>query len=194
MSGVSTDIRKVTCDGKTMQVDYVGKSKQENGLHSYDLRMRFACQQDGVLTWDLTLKNTTGLTLELGEVAFPFLLNDEYGAYGTQSSNVLTTTEAKQRNIHEQKVLSFHYIGGHSFLHPAGAPHGHRAVSVDSAAGRYLLRMHVPRRRRRRTRRRTRSAGQSTPMPPARSIAGASRGSTTIRRWSSNQAKSAVTA
>ena len=126
LTGHSADIRTVSWDGKLFQVDYHGKSKEETGLHNYDLRMRYTFPQAGVLDWELQLKNTTGLPLEIGELAFPFLLNDDYGAYGTENSSVLANTEARQRNIHENKVLSFHYVGGHSsyslLVRPMGSP------------------------------------------------------------------------
>ena len=114
LTGRSTDVRKVYFDGKSFQVEYSGNSKNEGGIRSFDLAMRFAFPSEGALIWDLTLKNTTGMTLEIGELAFPFMLNDDYGAYGNQSSDVLTNTGAKQSNIHEQKVLAHHYVGGHS--------------------------------------------------------------------------------
>lgn len=110
----SADIRKVSSDGRTFRVDYIGKSGNANGLQSLDVRMSYSFPEDGVLLWDLSLKNTTPYMLEVGELAYPFLLNDDYGAFGTQSSDVLPDTAARQRNIHEQKVLSFHYVGGHS--------------------------------------------------------------------------------
>jgi hypothetical protein len=126
LTAPSSDIRKVSFDGKTFQVEYTGRSEKENGLRSIDLRMSYAFNGEGALIWDLALKNTTGLLLEIGELAFPYLLNDDYGAYGTQSSDVLKTTAEKQRNIHEQKVLAHHYVGGHSsyslIQRPMGAP------------------------------------------------------------------------
>lgn len=125
-TGRSADIRKVEFDGKRFQVSYTGKSQNENGIRSYDLAISYSFSPDGALLWDLAIANTTGLLLEIGEVAFPFLLNDDYGAYGTESSDVLHDTAAKQRNIHEQKVLAHHYVGGHSSYslieRPMGVP------------------------------------------------------------------------
>ena len=122
----SGDIRKASFDGKTFRVAYFGESRNEYGLQSCDLEIQYAFTQQGRLFWDLRLKNTTGLPLEIGEMALPFLVNDDYGAYGTESSDVLEGTAAKQRNIHEQKVLAHHYIGGHSsyslLQRPMGAP------------------------------------------------------------------------
>jgi len=105
----------------------IRRKVQERG-RDQELRSRNAVHVPGTgeLVWDLRLKNTTGVLLEIGELAFPLLVNDDYGAYGTQGSDVLPNTAARQRNIHEQKVLAHHYIGGHSsysFLQrPMGTP------------------------------------------------------------------------
>jgi hypothetical protein len=74
-TGASADIRKISFDGKTLRADYAGKSGKEEGLKSCDLHMSFAFAEEGVLIWDMNLKNTTGLLLEIGELAFPFLNN-----------------------------------------------------------------------------------------------------------------------
>jgi len=112
-TGASADIRRISFDGKTLRADYAGKSGNDEGLKSCDLHMSFACAEEGVLLWDINLKNTTGLLLEIGELAFPFLLNEDYG-YDPSNPTGDRDTAARQRLIHEQKVLSHHYIGGHS--------------------------------------------------------------------------------
>jgi hypothetical protein len=114
LSRNSPDIRKVSFDGSALTVDFSGKSASEGGLRSLDVHMKYSFAASGSLIWELTLKNTSGMVLEVGELAFPFMISDDYGAYGNQSSDVLKTTGDKQRNIHEQKVLAFHYVGGHS--------------------------------------------------------------------------------
>ncbi len=127
MTGPSADIRRVSFDDKAFQVEYSGKSAGENSLRSYDLAMEWSFVPEGTLVWDLTLANTTGLTLELGEIAFPFLMNDDYaGLYEGENANAPRDTAAKQRIIHEQKVLAHHYVGGHSSYslvqRPMGTP------------------------------------------------------------------------
>jgi hypothetical protein len=112
-TGASADIRSVYSDGKTLQAEYAGKSSNAEGLRSCDLRMSFGFAEEGVLLWDITLKNTTGLLLEIGELAFPFLGNEDYG-YDPANTTGRRDTAARQRLIHEQKVLSHHYVGGHS--------------------------------------------------------------------------------
>ena len=122
----SADTRNVSSDARSFRIAYAGKSRNEGGIKSCDLEMQYTFPEPGRLVWDLRLKNTTGVLLEIGELAFPLLVNDDYGAYGTQGSDVLPNTAARQRNIHEQKVLAHHYIGGHSsysFLQrPMGTP------------------------------------------------------------------------
>ena len=111
---LSADIRTASADGNTFHVRYSGKSRNEGGLQSLDVDIQYSFAEPGCLIWDLRLKNTTGLLLEVGELAFPFLVNDDYGAAGLEPSDVLKDTAARQRNIHEQKVLAHHFVGGHS--------------------------------------------------------------------------------
>jgi hypothetical protein len=122
----SADIRKCSFDGTRFSVTYSGKSQNEDGIRSCDITSRYSLDSENRLIWDLSIRNTTGVLLEVGELALPFLVNDDYGSYGIQSSDVLQGTAAKQRNIHEQKVLSHHFIGGHSsyslLQRPMGAP------------------------------------------------------------------------
>jgi len=80
----------------------------------------------------LRLKNTTGVLLEIGELAVSALVNDDYGALRHPGQRRTADTAARQRNIHEQKVLAHHYIGGIApiaFLTEAMA----RAVPPDPA-------------------------------------------------------------
>ena len=112
-TGGSADIRRISFDGKTLQAEYTGKSGNTEGLKSCDLRMSFRFAEEGVLLWDIDLKNTTGWLLEIGELAFPFLGNEDYG-YDPSNPTGERDTAARQRLIHEQKVLSHHYVGGHS--------------------------------------------------------------------------------
>lgn len=115
-TGGSGDTRRVTFDGTTFRVAYTGKSKNDGGVQSYDLAMSYAFAQEGVLIWDLSLRNTTPLLLEIGELAFPFLINDDYASLsaGENPADRYKDPAAKQRGIHEQKVFSHNYIGGHS--------------------------------------------------------------------------------
>lgn len=114
----SDDIRKVSFDGRTFAVSYDSASRSKNGIKSYNLQMRFHMAPDHSLLWDISVKNITDKTLEIGELALPLRANDDYAeVYGG-----LTATQADlkgimprmQKHIHEHKVFAHHFIGGHS--------------------------------------------------------------------------------
>jgi hypothetical protein len=114
----SSDTRRVGFDGKTFSVKYQRESRKENGIKSYDLAMRFYFADDNSLMWNIEIANTTGKTLEIGELAFPLRANDDYA----EVYKGLTPTQADmqgimpemQKLIHEQKVFAHHFIAGHS--------------------------------------------------------------------------------
>jgi hypothetical protein len=125
-TGLSADIRKVSFDGKTLQVEYVGRSANEGGLRSYDLKMAYAFDADGALVWTIEIRNTTGRPLEVGEFGIPFTINDDYQSVREKSpytntvddKSVLDEDERmkvrEQVLIHEQKVTGHFFAGGHS--------------------------------------------------------------------------------
>ena len=127
-TGQSADTRKVSFDGKVFRVDYTGKAKDANGVQSYDLRMSYSFAEESELTWDLSLTNTTPWLLEIGEVAFPWLVSDDYGYFSANENPAdrYKNPGMKQKGIHEQRVLSHNYIGGHSsysfIQRPMGVP------------------------------------------------------------------------
>jgi hypothetical protein len=114
----SPDIRKVEFDGKVFAVTYAGRSQSEDGIQSYMLSMSYRFADDGSLLWDVEFENTTGRTLEFGELAFPLRANDDYAApYAGATStlaNASGTLAAMQKIIHEQKVLCHSFVAGHS--------------------------------------------------------------------------------
>jgi len=125
-TGRSADIRKVSFDGTKLAVDYVGRSANEGGLRSYDLRTSYRLAEDNSLLWDLEIENTTADVLEIGELGFPLSINDNYSSVRAKSPytntaddyNVLDEDErlkvGEQKIIHEQKVVGHNFVGGHS--------------------------------------------------------------------------------
>ncbi len=126
LTGRSQDIRKVDFDGNTLTVNYSGRSGNEGGIKSFDLMLVYHLAEDGSLLWDITIENTTGHRLEIGELALPFTVNDYYR--GVRETNPYTNLAddhevlyederlklKEQPLIHEQKVACHHYVGGHS--------------------------------------------------------------------------------
>jgi len=114
----SPEIRKVGFDGKIFTVKYAGRSKSEEGIQSYALSMSYRFADDGSLLWDVAFENTTGRTLEFGELAFPLRANDDYAAPYAGATTTLAHASGKlaamQKTIHEQKVLCHSFVAGHS--------------------------------------------------------------------------------
>lgn len=125
-TGRSQDTRKVAFDGRTLQVDYVGRSANEGGLHSYDLRMAWKFADDKSLLWEMEVENTTGRILEIGEFGFPLAINDNNRSVRQKNPYTNTVDDkevlyederiklTEQPIIHEKRVTGHHYVGGHS--------------------------------------------------------------------------------
>ncbi len=136
LTGRSADIRQVGFDGKTFSVEYKGASANEDGIRSFHLAMRFRGSEDSSLLWDVELQNTTDRVLELGDLGFPLMVNDDQGEYyvdpKTGQPFPPDETEAPLRDpadsfsvvrdqypriarqYFEQKVISHFFAGGHS--------------------------------------------------------------------------------
>ena len=114
----SPDARTVGFDGKVFTVKYAGGSKNEDGIQSYVVSMSYRFADDGSLLWDMTFENTTGRTLEFGELAFPLRANDDYAAPYAGATTTLAGVSGKlaamQKIVHEQKVLCHSFVAGHS--------------------------------------------------------------------------------
>ncbi len=136
LTGRSADTRRVDFDGKTFWVEYTGASTNEDGIRSFRLAMRFRGGEDSSLLWDVELQNTTDHVLELGDLGFPLMVNDDQGEYyvdpktgqpfppdETESplrdpadsfSVVRDQYPRIARQYFEQKVISHFFAGGHS--------------------------------------------------------------------------------
>jgi Family of unknown function (DUF5695) len=114
----SADVRKVEFNGKTFSVNYRGRAQSEDGIQSYFLSMSYRFADDGSLLWDVGFENTTGRTLEFGELAFPLRANDDYAAPYAGATTTLANASGKlaaiEKTIHEQKVLCHSFVAGHS--------------------------------------------------------------------------------
>jgi len=136
LTGRSGDIRRVNFDGTTFSVNYDGSSRNDEGIRSFSVAMKYRTGGGGALLWDCELTNTTNQILELGELGFPLTVNDDQGEYYVDPKTGLPfppdETEAPLRDpadsfavireqypriqklYHEKKVIAHHYIGGHS--------------------------------------------------------------------------------
>ena len=115
LTGCSGDIRHVSFDGETFFVNYTGKSQNEGGIQSYDLRMRYSVAKDQSLLWDIEIENTTGSPLEIGELGLPLMLNSHFAPFWSDVGRHQSTLgDHRQRLVHEQRVTVHHFVGGHS--------------------------------------------------------------------------------
>jgi len=126
----SPDNRKISFDGSAFTVRYDGRSRQPGGIESYELALTYRPSAADSLTLDVSVSNTTGRLLEIGEFALPLRANDDYvEAYGglslRQAIDQGRLAEIQQ-TIYEQKVLGHHFAGGYSSYalleRPRGTP------------------------------------------------------------------------
>jgi hypothetical protein len=123
-TGKSADIRQVKHDSNTFHVSYNGQAANEQGVRSYRAAMTYSAGEGNSLLWDIEIENVTGTTLEIGELGFPLMVNDDYAELYYEPGGIegisgggnvaFSLTPLRQKLIHEQKVLVHHFIAGHS--------------------------------------------------------------------------------
>lgn len=124
LTAKSGDVRGLRFQDNVFSVSYDGAADDSDGIRSYRLNMSFRAGDGSSLLWDIELENMTGQILEIGELALPLMVNDDYAelyyepggaAAISGGGNVdFALTPVRQKLIHEQKVLVHHFISGHS--------------------------------------------------------------------------------
>jgi hypothetical protein len=136
LTGRSCDIRQVSFDAGTFAVNYEGTSTNEDGIRSFSLAMKYRRGEGRSLLWDVELRNVTDRILEIGDLGFPLMVNDDLGEFyrdpktgqpfppdetehplrdpADPFSVYLEQYPRIQKQYYEQKVVAHHYIGGHS--------------------------------------------------------------------------------
>jgi hypothetical protein len=113
----SGDIRAAAFDGRRFTVRYEGESRNPEGIRSFRLESSFRAAPDGALLWEIAIENTSGRTLELGDLALPLRFNDDYaGPYGglaPRKAIVEGKMAALQKTLHEQRVFAHLFVAGH---------------------------------------------------------------------------------
>lgn len=120
----SADIRRLSFRDGVFGVTYDGPSAADEGIRSCRLSMSFRAGEGSSLLWEIEIENVTSQVLEIGELALPLMVNDDYAelyyepggrAALSGGGNVdFALTPVRQKLIHEQKVLVHHFIAGHS--------------------------------------------------------------------------------
>jgi hypothetical protein len=124
MTGKSADIRQVSHSKDAFHVKYDGQAANEGGLRSYRVAMTYRPGEGNSLLWDIEIENVTGGVLEIGELGFPLMVNDDYAelyyepggreAISGGGDVDFARTPVRQKLIHEQKMLVHHFVAGHS--------------------------------------------------------------------------------
>jgi len=124
LTSKSADTRRIGFRNGIFGVRYEGPARDEEGIRSNALRMSYRAGKGNSLLWDVEIENVTGQVLEIGELALPLMVNDDYAELyyepgGREAisggGNVdFALTPVRQKLIHEQKVLIHHFIAGHS--------------------------------------------------------------------------------
>ena len=136
LTGRSSDIRRVSFEAGVFSVNYQGASRNENGIRSFSLAMKCHGGEDDSLLWDIELRNTTGRVLEIGELGFPLMVNDDQGEYyvDPKTGRPFPANDTEhplripadyfsvyheqypriQKQYHEKKVIAHNFVGGHS--------------------------------------------------------------------------------
>lgn len=136
LTGRSGDIRQGALEAGTFTVKYEGHSGSDEGLRSFNLAMKYHVGESDSLLWDIELQNTTDRVLEIGELGFPLMVNDDYGELSLnpetgkpypddETENPLRFPAVPfaayydrfpriQKLFHEQKVVAHCFVAGHS--------------------------------------------------------------------------------
>ncbi len=124
LTGKSSDVRGLSFRDNVFGVHYDGAAREDEGIRSYRLNMSYRPGEGSSLLWDIEIQNMTPQALEIGELALPLMVNDDYAelyyepggrAAISGGGNVdFALTPVRQKLIHEQKVLVHHFIAGHS--------------------------------------------------------------------------------
>ncbi|HEV2490722.1 MAG TPA: DUF5695 domain-containing protein [Candidatus Acidoferrales bacterium] len=134
LTGKSGDIRRVSFQNNAFHVIYDGDARDDEGIRSYRLKSLYHTAEDNSLLWDIQIENVTGNDLEIGELGFPLMVNDDYAelyydpglqeALSTINNVDFARTPIRQKLIHEQKVFVHHFIAGHSSYALVQRPRG----------------------------------------------------------------------
>jgi len=135
----SPDTRRVAFDGRSFRVDHAGRSRASGGIRSFNLSMAWSIRADGTLLWEIAVSNPTDRPLELGELALPLRVNDDYAApYGGLSPTAAVRAGKMpgiQRVLHEEKVFAHPFVAGHSSYVLIQRPRGDRPFLLAHGVG-----------------------------------------------------------
>jgi hypothetical protein len=136
LTGRSSDIRRVTFEAGALTAKYEGASGNDEGIRSFSLATKYHVGEGDSLLWDVELQNITDRILEIGELGFPLMVNDDYGELSLnpetgrpypddETENPLRFPAVPfaayfdrfpriQKLFHEQKVYAHYFVAGHS--------------------------------------------------------------------------------
>ncbi|OKP72279.1 hypothetical protein A3842_22770 [Paenibacillus sp. P3E] len=118
----SGDVRTIDKDGSKVTVTYEN-SANAGGIHDFKLVETYTMEADGSLQWDIHVANTSGKSLEFGDIGLPLPFNEQW-TYGDA--------------IYETRVVTHSFVGGSGSYITAGRPSGigsYLMLLPDAATG-----------------------------------------------------------
>ena len=124
-TGRSSNVRDVTAQEgpQGCVVRYTTAASRAGSLGALRLEERFSLEDDALL-WRLRITNASSEPLEIGELSFPFPLNNDLQELFEGQSPAARSSGELQRVWHEERVLGHLHVGGHSSYLLAQRPSG----------------------------------------------------------------------
>ncbi|RKU14740.1 hypothetical protein C6503_14640 [Candidatus Poribacteria bacterium] len=114
---LSDDVRTVTYDQNSITTRYKGDSVNRSGLQHLNIEQRYEfggnVQTDDAILWTLTLHNTSGAQIEIGELGLPITLNTNYNI-GDEKQGFNHRSVESTKYVFEQRVIESSFVSGHS--------------------------------------------------------------------------------
>jgi Family of unknown function (DUF5695) len=96
VTSLSDDVRKVSKDGNNIRVSYLSDSANQYGIKNMQLTENYSLSGD-YMQWDITVKNTSGKNMEIGDLGVPLLFNQFWNS--------------TQGNSYTQRNLRHSFVG-----------------------------------------------------------------------------------
>lgn len=98
VTSLSDDVRSVTQDGTQITVSYLSNSANTYGIKNMQLTEKYTLNSN-YMQWDITVKNTSGQTMEIGDLGLPLNFNQHWNS--TQDVS------------YTQRVVRHSFVGKH---------------------------------------------------------------------------------
>lgn len=96
VTSLSDDVRSVTQSGNQITVSYLNNSANQYGIKNMQLTEKYSLNAN-YMQWDITVKNTSGQSMEIGDLGVPLLFNQFWNS--------------TQEVSYTQRVLRHSFVG-----------------------------------------------------------------------------------